>query len=73
MIQSESSFAGLESAEHGDVDVGSIADLLKGQALLVTKLAKSAPDSFIDRLWVGVCLHGKNSCAQHALPSRSTS
>ncbi|MEY2582327.1 MAG: hypothetical protein QOE09_2176, partial [Ilumatobacteraceae bacterium] len=70
---SESSFAGLESAEHGDIDVGSITDLLKGEALLLAEFAKAASDSLVDGLWTRVCLHGKNSCAKRDPPSRSMS
>ena len=53
VIEREASFAGLEPAEHRDVDVGSIADLLQGEALLVTELAKAPTDSIVDGLGFG--------------------
>jgi hypothetical protein len=48
VIEGEAPLAGLEPAEHRDVDVGSIADLLEGQTLIEAKLAKASPDSLID-------------------------
>src|SRR5207344_3460902 len=48
--------AGLEPAEHRDVDVGSIADLLQGEPLLVTELAEAPTDSIVDGLGFGAGL-----------------
>ena len=56
MIEGEPSLAGLEPAEHRDVDVGSIADLLQGEPLLVTELAEAPTDSIVDGLGFGAGL-----------------
>ncbi len=39
VVQGEATLAGLESAEHRDIDAGPVADLLKGEALFVAELA----------------------------------
>jgi hypothetical protein len=48
VIEGEPSLPGLESAEHRDVDVRSIADLLEGETLLEPKLAEPSPHSLVD-------------------------
>ena len=73
VIERESPLAGLESAEHRDVDVRPVTHLLQREALLVTELTEPSPHSFIDRFWSRVCLHGKKSCSPWCLPSRSMS
>ena len=73
VIERESPLAGLESAEHRDVDVRPVTHLLQREALLVTELTEPSPHSFIDRLWRRICLHGKKSCSPWCLPSRSMS
>lgn len=45
VIEGEASFAGLEPAEHRDVDAGSIAHLLQREALLLAQFAQASPHS----------------------------
>jgi hypothetical protein len=49
VIEGEAPLPGLEAAEHRDVDVRSIADLLKGQTLFEAELTKASANSLIYR------------------------